>query len=195
MLPEAGTGNLRLFFALWPTEAEREALWRAVRKTVRASGGRPVARDNLHVTLAFLGPVAAARRAEIETAAGEVRSAAFGLSFARLGYWPRPRLVWVAPEEAPAALVGLYDALWSALERLGFARERRAFRPHITLARKVARPGRMELAGAVSWSCTSFALVHSRTGPDGSRYELLRQWPLGGPVTAEAPVSTQTADE
>ena len=49
----------RVFFALWPDEETRRALLRATRSAVRRCGGRATPSDNLHVTLAFLGPVTA----------------------------------------------------------------------------------------------------------------------------------------
>src|SRR5579883_616458 len=64
-----GAPTRRLFFALWPDEAMREAMVQAIREPVRASGGRPVHAGNLHVTLAFLGAVPERRLTELAEAA------------------------------------------------------------------------------------------------------------------------------
>src|SRR5690606_7943609 len=53
--PEREAGLRRIFFALWPDDATRGAIERACRQAVRRSGGRPTAKRNLHLTVAFLG--------------------------------------------------------------------------------------------------------------------------------------------
>ncbi len=45
----------RVFFALWPDDLTRSALSRATRRAVQECSGRPIAKDRLHLTLAFLG--------------------------------------------------------------------------------------------------------------------------------------------
>lgn len=64
----------RLFFALWADEAMRQAMAQATRKAASASGGHPVPAENLHVTLAFLGPVPERRLARL----GEIARATAG---------------------------------------------------------------------------------------------------------------------
>ena len=73
----------------------------------------------------------------------------------------------------------MYAALWERLETIGFARERRPFRPHVTLARKVTSPGEMALRGTVEWRADGFVLVRSVTDPSGAQYAVIRRWPLG----------------
>jgi 2'-5' RNA ligase len=46
----------RVFFALWPDAATTTALVRATRTAVRLSGGRPIAKERLHITVAFQWP-------------------------------------------------------------------------------------------------------------------------------------------
>ena len=50
----------RVFFALWPDDATRSAISRATRDAVSLSGGRPIAKDRLHLTVAFLGELTTA---------------------------------------------------------------------------------------------------------------------------------------
>jgi 2'-5' RNA ligase len=49
---------LRLFFACWPDAALQEQLAQLGRQLQRQSGGKPSRRENLHLTLVFLGDVA-----------------------------------------------------------------------------------------------------------------------------------------
>jgi 2'-5' RNA ligase len=166
----------RVFFALWPDETTRSALFRAGRAAVRQSGGRPTRAANLHVTLAFLGPITESDLARV-SALDPPRSAPFELVFDRLGLWESSRVLWAAPTECPEALLQLERELWDRLVALGFERERRAYRPHVTIARK-AQAARGDFH-AVAWRVTDLALVESRPSPRSARYEILRVWDFG----------------
>jgi 2'-5' RNA ligase len=170
----------RLFFALWPDDPLRESLRHSTRKAIRASGGRPVPPQNLHVTLAFLGSVADADRAGVAAAAVNVREPAFKFTLDELKVWPRAKTLVLAPGTASVELARLYSQLWDGLEEAGFAREARPFRPHVTLARKVATPGKMTLAAPIEWRADAFALVRSITDPAGAQYKVIRRWALLG---------------
>ena len=181
-----GTATLRLFFALWPGEDVRDQLRHSTRKAVRASGGRPVDVRNLHVTLAFLGSVPCADRERVEAAAGEVVLESFVVPLTELKYWPRTRVLVLAPTGASEPLSALHSTLWDRLEAIGFAREHRPFRPHVTLARKVASPGPLVLRAPIEWRVETFALVRSVTDPAGARYQVLREWSLSA-ASADEP--------
>ena len=69
---------------------------------------------------------------------------------------------------------------------LGFARESRPYRPHLTLARVRGRPP-VELDELVEafdevrlseLTCTEFELIRSELGSDGARYTTLARLPL-----------------
>jgi 2'-5' RNA ligase len=97
----------------------------------------------------------------------------------------RASVLWVGVS-ADAELLALQRELDDALVALGYAREQRAFRPHLTVAR--TRRGAREpdvrcLAkdfgynGAVGVDTVD--LMRSHTGAGGSRYEPLVKAPLG----------------
>lgn len=168
----------RLFFALWPDDETRGALARLARERLAKASGRPVPAQNLHLTLVFLGHVDAERRACAERAADGLSARAFTLELSRTGYWPRPRVLWSAPDETPDALSGLASALSEALVACGHEPESRPFRAHITLARKVARAPSRSAHGPLRWRVDAFHLIESETHPQGARYRSLRSWAL-----------------
>jgi len=171
----------RLFFAFWPDDGTREALARACRKAIRGSGGRPVAEANLHVTVAFLGAVAGDRLPELSAVAAGLRAGPLEITFDRIDHWARPQvLVALCSEPSPAA-AALAAALWAGLRPLGIPPDLRPYQPHVTLARKVRRPGRDLGMRPVPWPVRDLALVESVTDPDGARYAVLKRWPLGVP--------------
>jgi 2'-5' RNA ligase len=168
----------RVFFALWPDEATRQALRRATRKAVRKSGGRAVAPENFHITLAFLGSVPVERLDCIQAAAGRVRAAPVSLTLDRLGYFARPRLLWLGAGNVPATLTALVQTLNAALGTCGFKPDPRPYRPHVTLARKVSKPGELDTLPTIVWHVRHFVLAESVTAARGPHYQVLESWAL-----------------
>jgi RNA 2',3'-cyclic 3'-phosphodiesterase len=172
-----------LFFALWPDETQRHALEHASAKAVRHSGGRPVPVPNLHVTLAFLGSVAPARIPGLQGVAREqagrlALDAPATLTFARLVHWKEAQILCaLAAEESPIAR-SLALALQEAAAALGLSPDRKPFQAHVTLARKVVRPGVLPDLRPVVWRFDTFALIDSRTEPSGPVYSVIDSYPL-----------------
>ena len=165
----------RVFFALWPDEGTREALVKASRFAVERSAGRATPRANLHVTLVFLGAVSAAELARLRQISPPP-AARFVLPIDTLGFRSRARLLWAAPGTAPPPLLELESWLWSELAEFGISRERRAYLPHVTLARRARHVS--ETLTPVRWPVAEFVLVESSPGARSSVYEILETWPL-----------------
>lgn len=176
------TGSLRLFFALWPERGARADLDHLARDVQRMHGGRRVRPEMLHLTLAFVGSVPAARVAALGEIGAALPLPALSLVLDRLGGLSRRGLIWVAPSEPPAALMAHAEALAHALREAGFDLERRVFRPHVTLLRRgtwVPEPA-TECEPLVM-RARRRALVVSEQGPKGPRYRELRYWDGGEP--------------
>lgn len=167
----------RLFFALWPAASTRDALVR-IQQAVPVKRARPVPAENLHLTLLFLGSVDQPTRDRLEGAADALSLASFELELNRLGWWPRSRVVWIAPSTLPEALLRLASELRRIAIELAIPVERRAFKPHLTLYRRAAAPRSLPEGQAVAWPARDFCLVRSVTETQGAHYEVLRQWAL-----------------
>ena len=87
---------MRLFFALWPGQQQRQALHNLARK-LPLENARLLAPGNTHLTLAFLGQVEAPVYARLVEAAGDIRCPEFSLCLDRLGWWQKPKIAWVGP--------------------------------------------------------------------------------------------------
>jgi 2'-5' RNA ligase len=164
----------RLFFALWPSDTERDALHAAAQKIHPASGGRLTSRSRLHQTLVFLGVVTDENLSKLNTFAAAVRVAPFELEFGTIGYWRHNRIVWAAPASTPAALTALVEALEQGLQRAGIAYDRRSYAPHVTLLRNARAPTTLP-ALKLTWPVTDFVLVESMRG---AQYRVIARWPL-----------------
>jgi 2'-5' RNA ligase len=137
-------------------------------------------RHNLHLTLAFIGNVAAEQLACMRAAAAGVVAEPFELQLDRFGYWKRPRIAWLGCEQTPDALSELVASLNIALGDCGYQPESRPFQGHVTLVRKAQGGEPPADFAALSWPVTDFCLVESVGGPDGVNYEVIARWPLTG---------------
>jgi 2'-5' RNA ligase len=145
---------------------------------------RLVAATSLHVTLAFLG---SRPEAEIEPIAAAVSGAVGGLRAARLevaGVKPvpprRPRLFALDLDDVDGGAGAIQAAVSDALEAGGFyTPERRAFWPHVTLARVrrgVPRVEPIELPPPKAvFEARRVTLYRSRLSPRGASYDALER--------------------
>lgn len=131
---------MRLFVAILFSDPTLERLF-AARERLRdcAVGGSFTRRENLHLTLAFIGETgrkdALCRVLEkLEGEPFQLRAEGFGV-FRRQG----GDICWLGLRQS-GALLALHRQLSEGLERAGFPVERRPFRPHLTLGRQVLLP-------------------------------------------------------
>jgi 2'-5' RNA ligase len=147
--------------------------------------------DNLHLTLRFLGEVDPmtlehAREAMMVAATA---TAPFTATLGALGGFPSgrpPRVVWAGVTEGSEGLRALHAALESALVVRGIPGEGRAFHPHVTLGRARSPRGASGLTGALGegfrfgeFRVATLHLMGSQLSPEGSRYSVLAEAPLG----------------
>jgi 2'-5' RNA ligase len=163
--PDAGNApSLRLFTALWPPAALQSALAALRDRWQWPPGAALVATDRLHVTLHFIGQVPARRLPELVAGLDvPLQSAELRLGSAQQHVWPGG--IAVLELEAPEPLRGLHARLSQALERLGLPVEERAWKPHVTFARKArgATPA-CDVDGLPRWVVGDYALVRSVPG-------------------------------
>jgi len=127
----------RYFVALRPSSRARRSLEALAGALARRFGGRGLAADDIHLTLAFVGAAPASIEAPLrESLAG--LPAPGGLALGRLGCFGK-RLLWCGPGQTPEWLDGLAQALRTELDRRSIAFDRKPFVPHLTLVRG-ARP-------------------------------------------------------
>ena len=178
----AAAPALRLFFALWPDKAARKALAQLAVEIARDGHGRVPRESNLHLTLAFLGDVPAQRIDALVALGARVSatSGPFPLALERVG-GTSYRIAWIAPAEIAEPLHALQSALAEALAAEDFPRERRMFRPHVTLARDCTRSTRHGRIPPIGWRVERLSLVASTLQSGGSEYREIGGWPLGAP--------------
>ena len=175
----------RLFVAIRPPASVRAQLLAAMGGV---SGARWQDEDQIHLTLRFIGEVDRHRAQDVHAALGGVHSAPFELALAGVGSFERrgePTTLWaaVAPQEP---LKSLHKKVDQALSRIGVERDRRAFAPHITLARLPRGAGPvgpfLHAAGRLAsppFAVDGFCLFESRLTPDSAVYTIVERYSLG----------------
>lgn len=173
----------RLFVAIRPPEPVRDAL---IDLMDGIDGARWQSDDQLHLTLRFIGEADRHSAQDIHAALGSIHFGRFDLAVRGLGTFERrgkPETLWagIAPAEPVRALHKKVD---QAIARVGIAPDRRAFHPHITLARLGRAGGGVAdfLARSVAkvppFTADSFVLVESELTPAGPLYTELESYPL-----------------
>ena len=145
--------------------------------------------SNQHITLKFLGSVDATSLHEVSAACARVAAAATTgrIKVTGMGAFPNPRrarVIWAGIEDEGKLLAKIASGLDEALAPLGFAAEKRAFTPHLTLARLKspadARPFLEDVSFASDpWLVTDIHLYRSHLSPKGARYEIVETCVLG----------------
>jgi len=98
---------------------------------------RWVAAESLHVTLKFIGERPPEKLEDLKRALAGVRGQPAEITFSGTGFFPTPkaaRVFWIGIQAGPE-LASLAGAVDSATSALGIESEKRAFAPHLTLAR------------------------------------------------------------
>jgi 2'-5' RNA ligase len=172
---EQAAATVRLFFALWPDSAlqGRLAAWA---KQV-AGRGRAMRRENLHLTLAFLGDTDAALLPEIKLLAAEVRFDPIRLPLDRVGYWKHNRIIWCGACEEPQALTALVADLRARLTAAGVRYDPKPFVSHVTLVRNAASLPEVPAWIPLVWEARDFALVASTRAEGRVTYAVLQRFP------------------
>jgi 2'-5' RNA ligase len=99
---------------------------------------KPVGRENIHVTIKFLGNVETGRLGQVKAALDKVDFSKFVLEVKGAGAFPslgRMNVIWVGLGEGWSQVQPIYEQVEKSLSELGFPREARGFSPHVTIAR------------------------------------------------------------
>jgi 2'-5' RNA ligase len=171
-------GAVRLFFAFVPVGA-REPLAAAGARLALCAGARRVPPQNLHMTLAFVGEVPAARLPAVLDVGRSQRGVCCSIEFDAYEYWPKPEVVVAAARVIPTPLEALWRDVHADLARLGLVRTPKRLRPHVTLAHGVSLEPVLPVVAAISrWNLERFSLMRSEFRGAQRIYTVLDTWPL-----------------
>jgi 2'-5' RNA ligase len=181
--------HLRMFVALQTSDQLLDLLaqiQRQLQARLPTGSVRWTRRDQLHLTLRFLGDVPAG---QVEALAAALREAGAGCPPLRLGLegagcFPNarnPRVLWIGVNGDLPQLEELQQRVEIAMTGFGDHREERAFHPHLTLGRVAARDfqaaravgeavGALEVGSLGQWTADRLHLVRSQLAASGPTY-------------------------
>jgi 2'-5' RNA ligase len=178
-----GDERLRLFLGFRLPDSTARAVVRWQGEALGApEQARLVPKENLHVTIAFLGPRPAGEVVEIAQALrGGVEGAARPvLTPAR--YRETRSVGMLVFDDAEGRATGIAEEIHARLARLGvYELEQRPWLPHLTVVRFRTRPRlRPPIPDLGPVTMSDAAVYMSWLRPTGAQYEVLESVPLGG---------------
>jgi 2''-5'' RNA ligase len=97
-----------------------------------------VERENLHLTLRFLGEIPQSRINDVVKALAGVKMSKFQIKLSDVGVFPdlsRPRVLWIGVSQGAEQLVRLANVVREAVDKFAEHEEDREFTPHLTIGR------------------------------------------------------------
>lgn len=192
--------TIRSFLALDPPEEILREIGQVQNRLQKLIHGdlRWVRPESIHLTLKFFGDISGNAVANISAVAEKAAAAAgpFELAIGGAGVFPdmnRPRIIWLGMNGDVARLVTFQKELERALQEIGFPREERPFRPHLTLGRIKSPKGLIGLAEALEkretytagrFTASGLGLFKSDLTPRGAIYTRLAGYPFTGQEAA-----------
>ena len=157
-------------------------------KSNKLSWAKP---ENIHLTLKFLGDTETGKIDSMVNILEGIAGKSFGfeISVKGVGTFPaagNPRVIWVGIEENKDMLQ-LYNNIEEGLAALGFEKERRDFKPHLTIGRikflndrAGLKRGLEKVAGLnlARFAVAGFALFKSTLTPEGAIHTRLKEYTL-----------------
>lgn len=129
---------MRLFFAIRLSEKIQDKLCEVLQNfRPCCEEGHFTLRENLHLTLAFLGETSMEKFPMVQAAMEATSAEPFELHIGGMGCFHRNGgdLYWAGVERT-LPLCSLYDSLCTELQKQGFSMDSRPYRPHLTLVRQ-----------------------------------------------------------
>jgi len=181
--------SVRAFIAI-AVEPELAADVKKVQQRLNSPGGvvRWINPEHLHLTLQFLGNVAAGQLDALAAALRRAcaQTAPFQLALEGAGCFPNtnsPRVVWIGIQGDLEPLRKLQEQIARETKTFGDHGDERAFQPHLTIGRVKASGSEGRKAGHAielvtvpklgDWTVHHVLLVRSELSPDGARYTTL----------------------
>lgn len=134
--------SIRTFIALEISEAIKEEITK-IQDEIKQSNsisGKWVLKDNMHLTLKFLGDTPLDKVKKVKEAIQDCfrEDNLINCNVAKVGVFPNDRfarVIWVGIEKGDIEIINLAKKIEKILSKLGFKKEKKDFKTHITICR------------------------------------------------------------
>ena len=153
-----------------------------------------ITENQMHLTLKFLGNIDGVKVQEISNAISDISNnfSSFTINLSKIGAFPsmnHPRVIWLGVDKGAESLIKLDTEAGNSMERIGIAKEGRAFKPHLTLARikssknildliKLIKKKEMDFDSGNDIKINKLVLFKSTLNPKGAIYTPLATYLL-----------------
>ncbi|MFT5674587.1 MAG: 2'-5' RNA ligase [Paraglaciecola sp.] len=175
---------MRAFFAIDPPAQIKLAI-ESWREKALPTFLKMVPPANFHITLAFLGQVNDVQlESLIQQSEVLTLTPGFPLSLDNLGYWPKPKALWLGSHQIAKQHIQLTDLLTKISLRSAVVMQKKEYIPHLTLVRKCAEnPPAALIEPTFSFDVEEFHLFESVSTTNGVIYKRRKTWRLA-PIMA-----------
>jgi 2'-5' RNA ligase len=181
--------QIRSFIAFDLESEQVLSRFAAAQKLVVETGAdlRPIAPQNIHVTIRFLGDISPGMVEKVYEAMRNVKFTPFTIQVRGLGVFPSlnyPRIVWAGMADGVEQLRSIFTQLEPQIRALGFPADAYGFSPHLTIARVRTGKNKERLAefvtkkndfefGIIKANC--LRLKRSLLSPKGPTYSTIKE--------------------
>ena len=178
---------IRTFIALdTPETVTKVALSLQSSVKVNPKAVRWVRKENIHITLRYIGSTAPGELEKINRLLSEIvgQNSDLSLNISGTGCFPkkeRPRILWLGVDGDVLELKLLVEMINSEMDRLGYPQEERNYSPHISIGRirypQRVTPDVTDFLSAeyepISWNIPKIIFYQSELLPSGAIYSIL----------------------
>lgn len=170
---------MRAFIGLEPDATTKLAIedWR---NRVLPPFNQVVPAANYHITLAFLGQINLEQQDRLEQHIQLIDGITeFQVHLNILGYWPKPKALWLGCSQPEKFHLELVKTLTSAAHSANIVMQKRDYQAHLTLVRKYSsNPPAPLIAPDFTWRASAFHLYESISTAHGVSYAIKKTWQL-----------------
>jgi 2'-5' RNA ligase len=167
----------RLFLACWPDQTLQELLYDLARRLQLEHGGNRTRKENIHLTLIFLGQVQEHKERQLRRKLRTLDIKQFDLELDESGAFTHCRVNWVGPRLIPQGLKDLHNALGLISREFTSYGEERSYKPHVSLLHNSQTEIEFDIK-PMSWKVDRYCLIESKQKNDGVEYEIIEEFPL-----------------
>lgn len=135
--------------------------------------------QNFHITALFLGQMQPNQLDCLTRELDSLNHPTFSFQLNQMGYWSKPKILWLGCTEIPKLAISLYDKLCDLSKQAGLTIPSREYCPHVTLVRKVTHnPPSALLSPDFEVQIQQLHLFESVSGKSGVQYPIRQSWEL-----------------